>query len=92
MGYLEGIPKYNFSRNNRYASDYYSAYSREVAAQDELAFARNKKTVTATEIEKLKADLKRWEDKTKQYANQALSEENKLNKNGSEEKRLDYWA
>lgn len=78
MNRLEGLPFYDFSWKNKYASNYNVAYKRAVRAQNELVEAKHSPHVTAAEVEKWKQDLKTQKAKVEDYSILARSEENTL--------------
>lgn len=90
---LKNLPFYDFSLQNKYASNYNVAYKRALQAQNEIIRQENSPYSSIPEIEKWKKDLKRWEKKTEDYSILAKNEESKINKekqNGS--KTINFLA
>ena len=85
MDRIEGLAFYNFSRQNKFLSDYNLAYKRALQAQNEVIKCENSPYSSATELQKWKNDLKRWSKKTEDIFFRAKAEENQLfekNNNG----------
>ncbi len=90
---LQGLPYYDFSDKNKYASYYNLAYKGAVDAQNEIEEAQNNPHSTVAEVEKLKQDLKRWEKQAESYSTLAKIEEAKIDQQQENNgKRIDFMA
>lgn len=75
MDRLQGLPFYDFSAQNKYASNYNVAYKRALQTQNELIEAKHSPHAKPVEVDKLELDLKRWKKNAENYSTLAKVEE-----------------
>ena len=75
MDRLEGLPFYDFSAQNKYASNYNVAYKRAVQAQNEKIESKHSPYAKPAEIEKWDREFKRWKKNAENYSTLAKVEE-----------------
>ena len=81
MSTVKGLQFYDFSRQNKYSSDYYTAYQRALQAKNEVIKCENSPYSSVAEIKKWEEELKRWSKKTENISFRAKNEEMNLEKN-----------
>lgn len=92
---LNQVQSFNFSPENKYASEYYKAYRQFVDAKYKL---NNTEPSSPADAKKLKERFEYWEKKTPKIAMKARAEENKLESQGVNEQngvlgqKLNYLA
>ena len=89
---LQNLPFYDFSLQNKYASNYNVAYKRALQTQNEIIKKENSSYGSVSEVEKLKEDLKRWEKKTEDYSILAKAEENKIKEEKQTGSKINFLA
>ena len=82
MNKIQGLRKYVFSAENKYASQYENAYRKGLTAQQEIKRREHNPNVTIAEMDKYKKDLQRWEKEAESLSIRAKSEEQKMAKEG----------